>query len=91
MGAAKNRGTREERIAQSQRRAEADRICEERAKACRARQRSQDLAALPPETRIRVLERRRVNNLRRTQLLVALAALSFPVFPLERPSDKLDR
>ena len=73
MGEAKRRGTREEREAEARAYAEANRICEERYRACRARQRAQAFAALPPEKQKIVATRERNSSLSR-RLAIALGA-----------------
>lgn len=69
MGQAKIRGTKDERIAQAQKRDELERSANELAKEAAAYARAQRLAELPPEVRGRAMERERVKNLRLASIL----------------------
>jgi hypothetical protein len=82
MGQAKNRGSRDERVAQSQKRAALEASQNELAKQAAEHARAQRLAELPPEARRRVMERNRVSNLRIASLLgLALAFSETPKRP----------
>lgn len=75
MGQAKNRGSRDERIAQSQKRAALEASQNELAKQAAEHARAQRLAELPPEARQRAMQRTRVQNLRTASLMGLLLAL----------------
>ena len=76
MGQAKNRGTYDERVAQSIRRAELEASANELAKQAAEHARAQRLAELPPEARRRVQERNRIKNLRLASMIGLAAALA---------------
>lgn len=68
-GQARQRGSKEERIAQANARTAADAAARERTKAANTRQHLAYLRSLPPEVRDRVLKRERLKRLKLTQLL----------------------
>jgi len=89
MGQAKNRGTFEQRQAEAVMRAEADAIAAARMRAANERQRLATIAALPPEARLRVMERNRARNLRSMSMMALLlgTALAAPTIPRPTTGD----
>lgn len=93
MGEAKRRGSFEDRVAERERRIEADRVCEARAKACAERQRAAARAQLTSAEREQVIKREVARTQRaqqRTRSLLMVGALGMALAAAAVPPRRRD-